>query len=299
MDDLGSMSTDDPSLSEKIVLQKELSDNFAMVEDSLKAMAMRQSSIKNFIFDELESIDKQTEVALKNMNDLYLSMAVAHQQYALQSMNNLALMLSESLEEMENSLSGSGSSMKRSKPQKGQQGQSMQNMQQLQEQLGEQLKQLQQKMQQQNGQMPSQQLSKELARMAAEQQMLREGMQQMLNDMKKNGQTGDDGLNQIIKDMERLEEDIVNKRITQQTLERNRQILSRMLESEKAQQKRDQDEKRKSNEYKGSKFDRQIDELFYEQSMRKSQEFLKQNPVQYQPYYKSKINEYYLKKNSR
>lgn len=175
----------------------------------------------------------------------------------------------------------------------------MQNMQQLQEQLGEQLKQLQQKMQQQNGQMPSQQLSKELARMAAEQQMLREGMQQMLNDMKKNGQTGDDGLNQIIKDMERLEEDIVNKRITQQTLERNRQILSRMLESEKAQQKRDQDEKRKSNEYKGSKFDRQIDELFYEQSMRKSQEFLKQNPVQYQPYYKSKINEYYLKKNSR
>ena len=299
MDDLGSMSTDDPSLSEKIVLQKELSDNFAMVEDSLKAMAMRQSSIKNFIFDELESIDKQTEVALKNMNDLYLSMAVAHQQYALQSMNNLALMLSESLEEMENSMSGSGSSMKRSKPQKGQQGQSMQNMQQLQEQLGEQLKQLQQKMQQQNGQMPSQQLSKELARMAAEQQMLREGMQQMLNDMKKNGQTGDDGLNQIIKDMERLEEDIVNKRITQQTLERNRQILSRMLESEKAQQKRDQDEKRKSNEYKGSKFDRQIDELFYEQSMRKSQEFLKQNPVQYQPYYKSKINEYYLKKNSR
>ncbi len=214
-------------------------------------------------------------------------------------MNNLALMLSESLEEMENSMSGSGSSMKRSKPQKGQQGQSMQNMQQLQEQLGEQLKQLQQKMQQQNGQMPSQQLSKELARMAAEQQMLREGMQQMLNDMKKNGQTGDDGLNQIIKDMERLEEDIVNKRITQQTLERNRQILSRMLESEKAQQKRDQDEKRKSNEYKGSKFDRQIDELFYEQSMRKSQEFLKQNPVQYQPYYKSKINEYYLKKNSR
>ena len=37
--------------------------------------------------------------------------------------------------------------------------------------------------------------------------------------------------------------------------------MSRMLESEKAQQKRDQDEKRKSNEFKGSQFDRQIDEL--------------------------------------
>ena len=100
-----------------------------------------------------------------------------------------------------------------------------------------------------------------------------------------------------MKDMDRLEEDIVNKRITNQTLERNRQILSRMLESEKAQQKRDQDEKRKSNEFKGSKFDRQMDELFYEQTLKKNQEFLKQNPIQYQPYYKTKINEYYLKKN--
>ena len=120
----------------------------------------------------------------------------------------------------------------------------------------------------------------------------------MLNDMKKNGQLGDDGLSQIIKDMEKLEEDIVNKRITNQTLERNREIISRMLESEKAQQKRDQDERRKSNEFKGSKFDRQIDALEYEQKMKKSQEFLKQHPIQYQPYYKTKINEYYLKKNS-
>ena len=174
----------------------------------------------------------------------------------------------------------------------------MQNMKQLQEQLGEQLKQLQQQMQNKQGQAMSKQLAEELARMAAEQEMLREGMQQMLNEMKKNGQLGDDGLNQIIKDMERLEEDIVNKRITNQTLERNREIVSRMLESEKAQQKRDQDERRKSNEYKGSKFERRVDPLYYEQRLKKSQEFLKQQPIQYQPYFKSKINEYYLKKNS-
>lgn len=299
MSAVGKLRTDDPSVSDKIVQQKGLSDNFVMVKDSLRAMAQRQPSIQNFVFDELAVIDRQTEVALKYMNDLRFSLAVSNQQVALQSMNNLALMLAESLEEMENSLSGSGSSMRRSKPKKGQQGQSMQNMQQLQEQLGEQLKQLQQKMQQPNGQQLSKQLSEEFARMAAEQEMLRQGMQEMLNDMKKNGQLGDDGLNQIIKDMERLEEDMVNKRITNQTLERNREIISRMLESEKAQQKRDQDERRKSNEYKGSKFDRQIDALEYEQKMKKSQEFLKQNPIQYQPYYKTKINEYYLKKNSR
>ena len=295
---IGKMRNDDPSITEKIVQQKALSDNFSMIEDSLKAMALRQPAIGNYVFDELAVIDGQTEVALKHMNDLHFAIAVGNQQVALQSMNNLALMLAESLQQMENSMQGSGSSKAKSKPKPGQ-GQSMQNMQQLQEQLGEQLKQLQQQMQQPNGQQSSKQLSEELARMAAEQEMLRQGMQEMLDEMKKNGQIGDDGLNQIIKDMEKLEEDIVNKRITNQTLERNREIVSRMLESEKAQQKRDQDERRKSNEYKGSKFDRQIDPLEYEQRMKKSQEFLKQNPIQYHPYFKSKINEYYLKKNSR
>ena len=198
---------------------------------------------------------------------------------------------------MESSMMGSGSCSSKNKPQKGKQSKGMQQMQQLQEQLGQQLKQLQQQMKQQQG-MPSSRQSEELARMAAEQEMIRQSMQQMLDEMKQNGQLGDDGLNQIIKDMEKLEEDIVNKRITNQTIERNRQILSRMLESQKAQEKRDQDEKRKSNEYKGSKFDRQVDELFYKQQLKKNQEFLKQNPIQYQPYYKSKINEYFIKHNN-
>ena len=298
MDELGRLRTDDPSLSSKIMTQKDLSDNFTMVKDSLRAMALRQPAIQNFVFDELATIDRQTELALKYMNELRFSSAVNNQQTALRSMNNLALMLAESLEQMENSMMGSGSSSRRSKPSQGQQKPGMQNMQQLQEKLGQQLKQLQQQMQQQQG-MPSSQLSEELARMAAEQEMIRQGMQQMLKEMKQNGQLGDDGLNQIIKDMEKLEEEIVNKRITNKTIEMNRKILSRMLESEKAQQKRDQDEKRKSNEYKGSKFDRQVDELFYQQMLKQNQEFLKQNPIQYRPYYKSKINQYYLKKNSK
>lgn len=297
MGELGHIRTDDPSISAKIVRQKELADNFVMVKDSLHAMALRQPSIQNFVFDEIAAIDHQTGLALKYMNDLRFAMSVNNQQQALRSMNNLALMLAESLEEMENSMMGSGSCSSQNKPQKGQQSKGMQSMKQMQEQLGQQLKQLQQQMQQQQN-MPSSQQSEELARMAAEQEMIRQGMQQMLDEMKSNGQLGDDGLNQIIKDMEKLEEDIVNKRITNQTLERNRQILSRMLESEKAQQKRDQDEKRKSNEYKGSKFERQVDELFYKQQLKKNQDFLKQNPIQYQPYYKTKINEYYLKKNT-
>lgn len=295
MNELGKLRSDDPSLSSKIVQQKELSANFEMVKDSLRAMALRQPSIQNFVFDEIATIDHQIGVALKNMNDLRLSSAVGNQQLALRSMNNLALMLAESLEDMESMMMCSSSGQGKPKP--GQQNKSMQQMKDLQKQLGEQLQQLQEQMKQNDGK-PSSEMSEEFARMAAEQEMIRQQMQMMLEEMKRNGQMGDDGLNQIIRDMERLEEDLVNKRITRQTIERNRQIISRMLESEKAQEKRDQDEKRKSNEYKGSNFEREVDELFYQEQLKKNQEFLQQNPVQYQPYYRSKINEYYLKKNS-
>ena len=297
MTEIGSMRSDDPSLVNKIIHQKEVADNFNMVRDSLRSMAMRQPMIQNFVFDELHTIENQTENAMKHLNDLKLSQAVRHQQTAMMSMNNLALMLAESLENMENSMEAMGMPMSCSMPKPGQGQQSMQKMQQLQQQLSEQLKQMQQQMEKSGQQMPNS-MSEEFARMAAEQEMLRQGMQQMLNDMKENGQLGDDGLNEIIKDMEKLEEELVNKIINRQMIERSQRIESRMLESQKAQEKREQEEKRKSNEYKGSHFERKIDEYLYEQSLKKNQEFLRSNPIEFAPYYKDKINEYYLKKNT-
>ncbi len=296
MTEIGTMRTDDPSLVDKIVQQKDVADNFNMVRDSLRSMANRQPAVQNFVFDELHNIENQTENAMKQLNDLHLSQAVRHQQTAMMSMNNLALMLAESLENMENSMESMGMPMSCDMPKPGQGQQSMKNMQQMQQQLSEQLKQLQQQME--KGEQTPNSMSEQLARMAAEQEMLRQGMQQMLNDMKENGQMGDDGLNEIIKDMEKLEEELVNKKINRQTIERSQRIESRMLESQKAQEKREQEEKRKSNEYKGSLFERSIDEQLYEQSLKKSQEFLRTNPIEYAPYYQEKINEYYLKKNT-
>ena len=297
MTEIGHMRPDDPSLVDKIIHQKEVADNFNMIRDSLRSMAMRQPMIMNFVFDELHTIENQTENAMKYLNDLKLSQATRHQQTAMMSMNNLALMLAESLENMENSMEAMGMPMQSCQSKPGQGQQSMKNMQQLQQQLSEQLKQMQQQMQESGQQMPNS-MSEQFARMAAEQEMLRQGMQQMLNDMKENGQLGDDGFNDIIKDMEKLEEELVNKKINRQMIERSQRIESRMLESQKAQEKRDQEEKRKSNEYKGAHFDRKIDEYLYEQSLKKNQEFLRSNPIEYAPYYKEKINEYYLKKNT-
>lgn len=300
MNEIGSMKKDDPTVSQKISRQKEISENFVMVEDSLRKMANRQTSVKNFVFNELQIIDQQTESAMKDILESRLGSATQKQQHAMMSMNNLALMLAESLNEMESMMDGSSSSSC-SKPgkSKGNQGKpkSMKNMKDLQNQLGEQLKKMQQQMQQQQKDgTPMENMSEELARMAAQQELIREGMQQMLEEMKKNGILGDDGINQIIKDMEKLEEDIVNKRITNQTIRRNKDIMSRMLKAENAQQEREKEEKRKSDEYKGPEKGHNIDELRYEESIKKQQDFLRTNPIEYQPFYKQKINEYFFKK---
>lgn len=301
MNELGKMKKDDPSLSNKISRQKEIVNNFAMVEDSLRRMAMRQPDIKNFVFNELQLIDQQLNLAMKEMNESQTSSATSRQQRAMMSMNNLALMLSESLNNMNESMmesSGSCSKQKKSKkPNKG--SQSMKNMKDLQEQLGKQLEQMRKEMQQQQQKEgnPQQSMSEEFARMAAEQEMLRESMQKMLDEMKKDGLTGDDGINQIIKDMEKLEEDFVNKKITNQTINRNKEILSRMLKAQNAQEEREKEEKRKSEEFKGTYEKRNIDEIEYKENLKKQQEFLKQNSIEYQPFYKSKINDYFFKKN--
>ena len=300
MNEIGIMKKDDPTVSQKISRQKEISENFVMVEDSLRKMANRQTSVKNFVFNELQVIDQQLESAMQDILELKFGSATHKQQNAMMSMNNLALMLAESLNEMDSMMEGASSSSC-SKPgkSKGNQGKpkSMKNMKDLQNQLGEQLKKMQQQMQQQQKDgTPSQNMSEELARMAAQQELIREGMQQMLEEMKKNGVVGDDGINEIMKDMEKLEEDIVNKRITNQTIKRQKDIMSRMSKAENAQQEREKEEKRKSDEYKGPEKTHNIDEIRYEESIRKQQDFLRTNPIEYQPFYKQKINEYFFKK---
>lgn len=298
--ELSNMKKDDPTLSGKISRQKEIVDNFVMVEDSLRKMAMRQPDIKNFIFNELQLIDQQLGIAMKEMNEMLLTSAVSRQQRAMMSMNNLALMLAESLNDMNSSMmesSGSCSKPKQSKkPQSGQQ--SMKNMKDLQEQLGKQLEQMRKEMQQQQQEgKPQQSMSEEFARMAAQQEMLREQMQKILDEMKENGMTSDDGINEIMKDMEKLEEDLVNKRITNQTMQRNREIISRMLKAQNAQEEREKEERRKSEEFKGSFKKRDIDEIEYQENLKRQQEFLRTNSIEYQPFYRAKINDYFFKKN--
>jgi len=297
---LSEINRDDPTFLDLVKKQNELTDNFKVVEDSLRALAKRQPAIENFIFDELQSIKFRIEETLEQLKESRLDQALSAQQFALMSMNNLALMIAESLENMENSMGMPSPMTGQGKPKPGQKPgeEQLKQMRQMQEQLGKMLQEMRDKAGKEQGEgKPG--MSEQLARMAAQQEAIREKMQQYLNSLQAEGKLGESELKKIIEEMEQLEEDLVNKRVNQRLFERQKEIVNRMLESEKSEQKREQEEKRESKEFKDDNFGNFIDEIEYKSILKEQQEMIRLNPLELRPYYRSKNNEYFFRRNAK
>ncbi|MEQ8576401.1 MAG: hypothetical protein RIB63_20220, partial [Fulvivirga sp.] len=93
--------------------------------------------------------------------------------------------------------------------------------------------------------------------------------------------------------MEETESDLVNKRLTTETILRQKEILTRLLEAEDALRERDLDEERKAETAKD--YEKAVPRAFEEYFKLKEQEIelLKTIPPKLYPYYKNEINEYF------
>jgi hypothetical protein len=136
-------------------------------------------------------------------------------------------------------------------------------------------------------------MSEELAKLAAEQAAIRKQLQELEEELKKEGQTNTGGLNGIQNKMEQTETDLVNKIINNETIKRQKEILTRLLESEKAQKERELDEKRESHEAKNENISNPSKILEYNSIKLKEVELLKTVPPSLKSFYKSKVNEYF------
>lgn len=293
----GAMSTNDPKYTETIKTQYDIKDNMSMVADSLRALSKRQMAIQSFVTKELNTIDRNFEQSINSMNDRQTRKALENQQLAMTSINNLALLLFEAFDQMQQQMMSMQSSGKSSCPNPGKPGGSkqMKSMQQLQQQLNDQLQQMRdgQKPGKQEGKQ-GQQMSEQLARMAAQQAAIRKKMEEFRDQLKEETGKSDGSVSKIIEDMEKTEKDIVNRQITQETLERQKEILTRMLKSEKAEMQREEEERRESNEarnYERSNPDEMFE--FYKLKNREV-ELLKTLPPNLTPFFRNKVSEYFI-----
>ena len=280
--------------------QHTLKDNMQMIADSLDALARRQSSVKPFIQTEITKIDNYMSSAISNISNRRSKQASSDQQFAMTSINNLSLMLAESMTEMQqkksecknckNKKSGNGSC---SKP--GGKGKTK-TARELQQQLNRQMEALKRSMEQgqQQGQKPGgQSISEQLARMAAQQEAIRKMMQDYQNELKSQNGVGDKSIDQMIKEMEQTEKDLVNRIINTQTINRQKKIETRMLESERAEQQREQEEKRESTEGREIRNPNPPKDWNMDRRTQQQTEMLQSVPPNLNYYYKEKVNQYF------
>ena len=89
--------------------------------------------------------------------------------------------------------------------------------------------------------------SKELIELARQQEEIKKQLLEIRNDIGKNGEKGE--IDNAIKNMEDNERDIINDEITQETIDRQQKILTRLLDAEDSKREQDQEENRSSNEW--------------------------------------------------
>ncbi|QKG54118.1 hypothetical protein [Hymenobacter sp. BRD67] len=96
--------------------------------------------------------------------------------------------------------------------------------------------------------------------------------------------------------MEQTETDLVNKRLTEETIQRQRQILTRLLEAEKSARERDQDTKREAQAAQNHPpvFPPAF-EKYKAAAPSQQTELLRRQQPTLTPYYQQKVSEYFQK----
>lgn len=282
--------------------QHTLSDNIAMIEDSIQALSKRVFQIKSYADKQIKDINKNLEDGLNYLEQRQPRIAASNQQLVMMGLNNLALMFDEVLQQMQqemDSKSGKPGSGMCNKPGGMGKKPSMSNLSKMQKQLNDKINELGEQMKngQKPGQKPGQQgqqmSSQQAAQLAAQQAAIRDALRQLSDQLNKDGKGSLGNLEQLQKQMEETEKQLVNKQLTEETLKRQQDIFTKLLEAEKSERERDQDNKRQSTT--GQDIVHTVPPSI-EEYLKKKQaeiELYKTVPPNLKPFYKSLVEEYY------
>jgi len=298
MQELKTIDVNNPKYLKLSQQQRKLKDDSKMIEDSLFALSKRVPQISSIVNKEIGAINENITDAINRLQDRMVPQARSDQQYVMTSTNNLALLLNEAMDQMEQQMKDQkpgGKSCK--KPGKGKPNPSAAQMKKMQEALNEQLKEAREAMK--KGKKPGEKpggeggMSEQLARMAAQQEAIRNELQKYDQQENKDGGNKLGDLGKLAKQMEETEKDIVNRRITEETLLRQQEIMTRLLEAEKAERERDQEEKRQANENKTDIYRNPPQFEEYKRLKMQEVELLKTIPPSLTPFYKNLVNNYF------
>ncbi len=282
----------DPRYLDIIQGQRKVQEDMKMVEDSLVSLGKRQPQVDIIITNELQQIRLYLAGSMASLLDRQIGIGSSRQQFVMTHVNNLALLLNEALQNMQMQMQGGGEGDGSSSM--GGPGVKIQDIGQMQQRLNQILEQLQQGHQPTSGQRGQQgSVSEQLARAAAQQEALRNRLGELLKKLQDSGYDIKQ-LQEVLGDMERTEADIVNRRITVQTISRQNQILTRLLEHQNALMQREIEERREGTTAKNSILSNP--ELYFEYNRIRTnqQEILRKIPLRFKGFYQGMTEKYLI-----
>lgn len=300
IEDVNNTITNTPSYVALVQGQDKLKDDFRHIEDSLHALSKRVYQIEAFVSDKVSEVKKTLKKSVKTLEERQKRTAVVQQQYTMTGVNDLALMLNEAMDQMQQQMAqqmpgqqmcekpggnkpGKGKGMGKEGKKPG-----MGGLRQMQEQLNKQLQRMKEQMKQ--GKMPG---SKQFAQMAAKQAAIRKALQDAKNKKKEKGKGGGKEIQDLMDKMDKIETDLVNKRLPNDFQKRQKDIMTRLLQAENAERERELDDKREAEKPEKyiPKMPPSLEE--YLKKRRSQVEMFKTVSPSLKPYYKNLVESYF------
>lgn len=294
----------DPKFQELIYRQKGVKDKLKSSEDSLISIGKRQFIIAPVINRKIKEINSTLEEIVTALNNRSVSLAQSKQQFTMTDINDLANLLDESLKQMNQNMANSmkGTCQKQcSNPSNSGGKQKIKGIRDMQEKMSGQLKSLKEGLEKmgkdQNGQkkMGQNPMNEQIARMAAEQEAIRNAMERYKQELEEQGIKDGGNAAKAIQDMDQNERDLLNKKISQETILRQERIITRLLNSEKAEMEREMQEKRESREQKDQNYRNFIGNNKYNIQKSGGKEVIEYRAAPLNLYYRNRVNEYMIK----
>lgn len=302
MNIFSSTNSSHPNFGKNLQKQHLLKTYFEHIDDSLFVLSMKSPKISSKVQDQLALAHYNLDQSLENFADNKFRNGISNQRYVMTSANTLADMLSNALDAMQNPLPSSGKGKGKGK------SFSLPDIIQKQNELMEKMKNGMKKKNQgkpkdgkdgkkggdkgkKEGKKGEQGegLDGELYQIYKEQSELR----QQLENAIKEGKDSNGKAKQALKEMEQLENEILEKGFTQQSINRMQRLNYELLKLDKATFEQNRDKKRKSNtnlqEFNNnSTKELKFKKLFYNQT-----EILNRQSLPLRQNYKKKVQEYF------
>ncbi len=292
------MRPNNPGYAGKLKNQQVLKEHFQHIDDSLFSLAVNNPMITEKITTKLTDIEFDLNKSLERLAQNELPQGTASQQYVMTGANELALMLSDvlgNMQEMANPSMGRGNGDGK--------GMQLQDIIMSQEELnkmmdegmsegkGEGETKPGEEGQNQNGKgegMDGEETQGALFEIYKQQQILK---QQLENKLKELGL--DKNNSGLIREMEQVEKEILEKGFNRQTLARMNRITHRLLELENAVHEQEEEEKRTATTNLEEFENTLQDQILKAKEFFRSTEILNRQALPLRQNYKAKVKEYF------